>query len=113
MRNFLLTIFSLMYATTLFAQTTPMVQGRVVDAATGAAIDFADVIITDAENNTIASTTVRQGAFKIDRVRDGEFVLTVMLVGYQPYMSDPITFTRGKNIDLSTISLAMAETGLE
>ena len=113
MRNFLLTIFSLMCATTLFAQTTPMVQGRVVDAATGAAIDFADVIITDAENNTIASTTVRQGAFKIDRVRDGEFVLTVMLVGYQTYMSDPITFTRGKNIDLGTISLAMAETGLE
>ena len=113
MKNFILTILALLCATTLFAQTSPAVKGRVLDATTGNAIDYADVIITDAENNTIASTTVRNGAFAIDRVRDGEFVLTIMLVGYQPYMSDPITFSRGKSLDLGTISLAMAETGLE
>ena len=113
MQRFLLTIVTLLCATSLMAQTTPAVTGRVVDAATGAAIDYADVIITESENNTIASTSVRGGVFSIDRVRDGEFVLTVMLVGYQPFMSDPIAFGRDKHIDMGTISLAMAETGLE
>ena len=113
MRKILLTLFSVLCATSLLAQSNPAVKGRVVDGTTGAAIEYADVIITDSENNTIASTSVRNGAFTIDRVRDGEFVLTVMLVGYQPYMSDPIVFGRDKHIDMGTISLAMAETGLE
>ena len=113
MKKILLTFFSVLCATSLLAQSNPAVKGLVVDGTTGAAIEYADVIITDSENNTIASTSVRNGAFTIDRVRDGEFVLTVMLVGYQPYMSNPIVFGRDKHIDMGTISLAMAETGLE
>lgn len=113
MRSFTLTILAILCATMLFAQSSPAVKGRVVDAVTGKAIEYADVIITDAQNNTIASAWVRDGVFSIDRVRDGEYVLTVMLVGYQPFMSDPIAFGNGKSIDMGTISLAMAETGLE
>ena len=52
----------------------PSLRGRVTDAATGAAIEYADVVVTDAENRTIASATVRNGAFEIDHVRDGRFV---------------------------------------
>ena len=81
MRSFTLTILAILCATTLFAQSSPAVKGRVVDAVTGKAIEYADVIITDAQNNTIASAWVRDGVFSIDRVRDGEYVLTVMLVG--------------------------------
>lgn len=84
-----------------------------MDAATGNAIEFADVVVTDNENNTVASTTVKEGSFAIDRVREGEFVVTVMLVGYQPFVSEPIAFGAGKSIDLGTISLSMNETGLE
>lgn len=113
MKKLLLLVFAVLSTVALFAQTAPSVKGRVVDAATGGAIDFADVVVTDVENNTIASTSVRGGQFAIDRVRDGEFVLTVMLVGYQTYISDPITFRRGNTVDLGTIALQMAETGLE
>lgn len=113
MKKLLLLVFAVLSTVALFAQTAPSVKGRVVDAATGGAIDFADVVVTDVDNNTIASTTVRGGQFAIDRVRDGEFVLTVMLVGYQTYISDPITFRRGNTVDLGTIALQMAETGLE
>lgn len=84
-----------------------------MDAATGYAIEFADVVVTDNENNTVASTTVKEGLFAIDRVREGEFVVTVMLVGYQPFVSEPIAFGAGKSTDLGTISLSMNETGLE
>lgn len=113
MRHLTLTFISLFCATILFAQTKPALTGRVVDAATGNAIEFADVVVTDNENNTVASTTVKEGSFTIDRVREGEFVVTVMLVGYQPFVSEPIAFGVGKSTDLGTISLSMNETGLE
>lgn len=113
MRHLTLTFISLFCATILFAQTKPALTGRVVDAATGNAIEFADVVVTDNENNTVASTTVKEGLFAIDRVREGEFVVTVMLVGYQPFVSEPIAFGAGKSTDLGTISLSMNETGLE
>ena len=113
MKNILLTLVAILLATMTFAQNNVALSGRVVDAATGRAIDFADVVVTDAQNNTIASTTVRDGAFHIDRVREGEFVVTVMLVGYQPYVSDPMRFQQGKSIDLGTLQLSMTETGLE
>lgn len=113
MRKILLLGVALLCAVSLFAQNNPSVKARVVDAATGNAIEFADVVVTDSENNTVASTTVRDGAFAIDRVRDGEFSLTVMLVGYEPYVSDPLTFRRGQTLDLGTIALQMSATGLE
>lgn len=113
MRHLTLTFISLFCVTILFAQTKPALTGRVVDAATGNAIEFADVVVTDNENNTVASTTVKEGSFAIDRVREGEFVVTVMLVGYQPFVSEPIAFGAGKSTDLGTISLSMNETGLE
>lgn len=113
MRHLTLTFISLFCATILFAQTKPALTGRVVDAATGNAIEFADVVVTDNDNNTVASTTVKEGSFTIDRVREGEFVVTVMLVGYQPFVSEPIAFGAGKSTDLGTISLSMNETGLE
>lgn len=113
MRHLTLTFISLFCATMLFAQTKPALTGRVVDAATGNAIEFADVVVTDNENNSVASATVKEGSFTIDRVREGEFVVTVMLVGYQPFVSEPIAFGAGKSTDLGTISLSMNETGLE
>lgn len=113
MKHFTLTFISLLFTTLLFAQSKPALTGRVVDAATGNAIEFADVVVTDNENNTVASTTVKQGTFAIDRIREGEFVVTIMLVGYQPYISDPIAFGVGKSHDLGTVALSMTETGLE
>ena len=113
MKNILMTLVAIIYATMTFAQNNVALSGRVVDAATGRAIDFADVVVTDAQNNTIASTTVRDGAFLIERVREGEFIVTVMLVGYQPYVSEPMHFQQGKSIDLGTLQLSMTETGLE
>ena len=111
MKRWISILIALMACVGVYAQT-PAVKGRVVDFATGKAVEFADVVITDNDNNTVVSTTVKNGEFAIDRVREGEFVLSVLLVGYQPYVTKPMAFGKGQ-VDLGTISLAMIETGLE
>ena len=71
------------------------------------------VTFTDAENRTIASTSVRNGAFEIDHVRDGRFFVTIMLVGYVPYESGELEFAAGHTVDLGEVRLSMEENGLE
>ncbi len=112
MKRLVSLILAIASVTAVFAQNTAGVSGRVTDAATGAAIDFADVVITDDDNNTVASGTVREGRFAIDRVRAGEHTLSILLVGYQPY-STKIGFAKGETVDLGDIRLAMVETGLQ
>lgn len=112
MKHFIFTLFAIVAFAGTYAQTFPAVKGRVTDAATGKVVEFADVVITDNDNNTVASTTVKNGEFVIDRVREGEFVLSVLLVGYQPYVTKPMQFGK-ESIDMGTIALAMVETGLE
>ncbi|MBR4994721.1 MAG: TonB-dependent receptor [Alistipes sp.] len=110
MRDLLLVICAMMCCVATYAQS---VTGRVVDATTRKAIDYADVVVVDADNKTVASTAVREGKFTLDNVRDGSFYLTIMVVGYQPYTSDKLTFSRGAKIDLGEIALSMVETGLK
>lgn len=114
MKRFIFTICALFYAVALFAQTSsPAVKARVVDASTRQTIEYADVVIADADNNTIASTAVRNGEFAIDKVRDGEFYLSILVVGYQPYTSQLLKFRKGSSFDLGEIALQVVETGLK
>jgi len=109
-------ILSLFFALSTFCAYTQnpntSVVGKVVDAQTNAPIEYADVVITDSENNTITHTQVKDGAFRIPVVRKGEFILSVMIVGYQPYASEPMRFGEGP-VDMGTIKLAMVENGLK
>lgn len=113
MKKLLLSAICVVFSTLLFAQTSPSIKGRVVDAVTNKVIEFADVVITDKDNNTIASTTVKQGLFAIPKVKSGDYYLSILLVGYQPYVSDKLSFRDNKPIDMGTISLSMVETGLK
>ena len=114
MIRYLLAFLLLVQVVSSAAQSRqPSLRGRVTDAATGAAIEYADVVVTDAENRTIASATVRNGAFEIDHVRDGRFFVTIMLVGYVPYESGELEFAAGRTIDLGEVRLSMEENGLE
>ena len=91
----------------------PAVKGRVTDASTGADIDFADVVIVDTSNRTVARTIVSGGEFRIDEVENGDFLLKIMLLGYRPYTSDTIAFRSGRPIDMGTVSLVPEENRLE
>lgn len=112
MKRLIILILAVACASALFAQNTASVSGRVTDASTGDPIDFADVVITDDDNNTVASGTVSEGRFAIDRIREGEYTLSILLVGYQPY-DRKIDFRKGENTELGNIRLSMVETGLK
>lgn len=97
-----------------YGQTTsPAIKGRITDAATGAAIDYASVVIVDTDNHTIASTTVSDGDFSISKVIDGDYYLTIQLIGYQPYTSNRIAFRSNNPIDLGAIALEPLESQLK
>ena len=54
MKKLLLLLVATLCSASLFAQGGPSLKGRVVDATTGEAIDFADVVGTDVENNNLS-----------------------------------------------------------
>ncbi len=112
MKNLASLIIAMLLCLSLSAQTRPTIKGRVVDSTTNKAIEFANVVVTDSNNKTIASTTVSNGEFLIKDLRKGECYLSVMLVGYQPYTSERLIVAE-QSIDLGTISLQEVEMGLE
>ena len=112
MKNLASLIIAMLLCLSLSAQTRPTIKGRVVDSTTNKAIEFANVVVTDSDNKTIASTSVNGGEFLIKDIRKGECYLSVMLVGYRPYTSEKIIVTE-QSIDLGTIALQEVEMGLE
>ncbi len=113
MKSWTLFLWAMVYAVTAFAQTTPSAKGKVIDAATGQPIEYADVVVTNSDNKVIASTLVNDGTFVLENVPNGSFPLSVVLIGYHSYISEPISFQSGKCVDLGTISLKVDETILQ
>lgn len=112
MKNLISLIIAMLLCLSLSAQELPTIKGRVVDSTTNKAVEFANVVVTDSDNKTIASATVSDGEFLVKGIRKGECYLSVMLVGYQPYTSQKLIVGE-QNIDLGTISLKEVEMGLE
>ena len=95
-----------------YAADPVKITGKVVDVATGAPIDYADVLLTDLSDNIIASAAANLGSFVISCPRAGEAVLTVFLMGYDPYVSEKLSV--GQNdIDLGTITLRPSADGIQ
>lgn len=113
MKSWTLFLFACVHALTVFAQVVPSAKGRVVDASTGQPVEYADVIVTDQHNKVIASTLVNEGAFELQQVPNGRYPISVVLIGYQTYVSNPLLFEAGKCIDLGTIALKVDETILQ
>ena len=65
MKQFILFAITLIYSTALLAQTRPALFGKVVNAE-GENIEYANVVVTDEHNLTIASTSVSNGNFTIN-----------------------------------------------
>ena len=111
MKRFILLVISIIYTTAILAQSEAALRGKVVDSK-GKNIEYANVVITDSDNRTIASATVNNGVFTIKSIPQGEYFVTIMLVGYQPYVSEQIALG-ARPTDLGSITLHDVETGLE
>ncbi|MBK7107353.1 MAG: TonB-dependent receptor [Ignavibacteriae bacterium] len=76
---FLISLFTLTYSVN-FAQSTGKIMGKVLDAATGEGIPFANVFIEDA---SIGSATDIDGNFVILNVPPAVYTVTASYIGYQ------------------------------
>lgn len=106
---FLILILSALSA---YASTPVRISGRVIDASNGAAIDYADVLLTDLDDNIMASATADKGVFVIYDAPAGEALLTVYIMGYDPYVSGKLSIGQ-KDIDLGIISLSPSSDGIQ
>lgn len=113
MKQILLLVWLGLCSIAASAQTLASAKGKVIDASTGQPIEYADVIVTGADQKVIASAFVNDGTFVIEQVPNGSYPLSVVLIGYQSYVSNPILFEKGKCVDLGTISLKVDETILQ
>ena len=61
------------------------VRGKVVDKATGEAIEFVNIMVTPKGSTQMAGGVISDinGAFRIDNLKYGTYVLTVSYIGYQ------------------------------
>lgn len=88
------------------------VYGKAVDAASSVPIDFADVILTDLDDHILASGNVNAGSFSLSAGHEGEAVLTIYLLGYEPYVSK-LSLSDGSLTDLGTIALSPSSDGIQ
>lgn len=109
---FAIILFAVAAAMSSYAANTVRITGKVADASNGAPIDYADVILTDLGDNIIASAVASQGSFVITGVPEGDALVTVYIMGYEPYVSNKI-YVGQKDIDLGTISLNPAADGIQ
>ena len=89
----------------LSAQT---VKGVLVDESTGEALGFATVSLTRDGQNKPAKYILSddKGAFSLESVRNGSYVIVAELLGYQAY-SKQIKVEESKDIDLGKIEMKL------
>ena len=62
------------------AQATGKIAGKVIDAETGEAIPYANVVIL---GTSMGAMSVEDGSFFVDRVPVGTYSVKVMMMGYE------------------------------
>ncbi|MCB0597150.1 MAG: TonB-dependent receptor [Lewinellaceae bacterium] len=97
----------------LSAQPNGSVKGRITDAGTGAAIEYASITLYSAQDSSLADgmVTDAEGRFEFSRLARPEVYLVARFLGYETYSSE--TFLVNGQTDLGTIGLAVAGQALE
>lgn len=103
----LLTLFTLNAA----AQTGATVSGKLVDANTGQALDFASVSVTNkADNVTKGIQTDLNGNFKISGLSDGTYTFKATFLGYLTLTQDNIQITpSNRTVQLGSVKIKPAK----
>lgn len=83
------------------------VSGIIKDASTGAAVEFANVVIYPTGSTTPADGTIADdnGKFLLKNLADGSYYLSISFIGYTTRKVEDISISNGSNIDLGTLSI--------
>ncbi len=96
--NYFTIIFALITCFS-FAQNTQTIKGVVLDFETQQPIFGASVFVETP--NLIGTTSDFDGNFKLENIPTGKITLKCTYLGYETYISSPISLTTGKELDLS------------
>ncbi len=98
-----------------FAEPAPYsLTGKIVDGTDGAPLVAADVIITDMDDSVLThGTTGEDGSFSLESAWEGDFLLTVKMMGYDSFVSEKLRGSPGGVLDLGEIKMNRSSTGLE
>ncbi|MCF0159571.1 MAG: TonB-dependent receptor, partial [Bacteroidaceae bacterium] len=91
---------------------TASIRGQVVDATSGESVEYADVVVTNLNDQVVASGIVSQGAFLLEKVPAQEVLVMVRMMGYDPFVSDKLSLKTGQDINLGIIKLSQLSVGL-
>lgn len=114
MRSLGIIVFLLSLANFLFAQggTGGAITGKVTDAATGRAVDFASLAVVDQTSGKTVKggQTAADGSFSVKALPLGTYTLKVSFLGYQPFTREGINLTQQRPAaDLGAIKLTMGK----
>lgn len=113
MKRSLLLFVALTFSLLSHAIATSEIKGRVVDATTGDAIEYADVIVADEKGLSVTNAIVENGNFLIKEVPVQTVQVLIRIMGYEPYVSELMQLKDGGKVDLGTIRMTPLSVGLE
>lgn len=99
MNRFIVIIFTCIINYSLIAQTSDngILVGRVLDSKNSQPIPSAVVVI---KGTNIIALTDSEGNFSLGGIKPGYIDLQISLIGYKPYISDPILVTNAKKASI-------------
>jgi iron complex outermembrane receptor protein len=97
--------FAVLFSSTLLLASGGGIKGTVTDAGTGEAMLGANVLL---QGTTMGAATDEHGAYSIENVPEGEYVLTVSYIGYAKH-SETITVKDGVTL---TVNVQLSHTNI-
>ncbi|MBC8054815.1 MAG: TonB-dependent receptor [Sphingobacteriaceae bacterium] len=108
-------VLTLLCVNTAFAQTTGKISGKVVDATTNAAVDFASIGLIDRESGQAVKTAQSDGSgnFILSNLPLGSYRLKISYVGYQPFSRDSIMLTpENPEVNLGQVTIVQSKSNV-
>lgn len=105
---FLILLFFIIPPTLAVDEATGIIRGKIIDAQTKEAIEFANVSISSATNGQIIKGTITDpsGIFVISNIAEGNYTLSISFIGYST-LTRPIAITsKNKTLRLKPIALS-------
>ena len=90
MKNSIITLFFILFCSSLSTMASGLVKGRVFDAKNNESIPYATVVISETTTGTV---TDDQGNFTIDNLEPGFYKIKVSAIGFKTYISESFRIT--------------------
>ncbi|NLT51388.1 MAG: TonB-dependent receptor [Ignavibacteria bacterium] len=83
------------------------INGKIFDSSTNKPLEFANVVLFNAQDSSQVSGTVtnKDGFFEIQRVRPGKYYIVLSFIGFKNHLIDNVNVEPQKTLELEQISL--------